>query len=214
MAIGFTVIKPSAENCWSSCTLIGYSKHVKVMTVCLDTKLNWMWSFNLDKIWWIYDIHSWSFVVNCMEIKWIVFTRQTLDLTEVRNWKSSLQSRDAGANKFVPWIKNMSVLEKLHVDLVTSIKFGKMQHCRRVECIWTFHQQKVGRFSGLNELGCGLGGHAYARALAPWAILSISGNDDTNNPHWTFKAWSMIVALISVCDSLISSPPCHSSGLN
>ena len=27
---------------------------------------------------------------------------------------------------------------------------------------------------------------AYARSLAPWAILSISGYDDTTSPHQTF----------------------------
>ena len=29
--------------------------------------------------------------------------------------------------------------------------------------------------------------NAYARSLAPWAILSISGYDDTTSPHQTFK---------------------------
>ena len=29
-------------------------------------------------------------------------------------------------------------------------------------------------------------GNAYARSLAPWAILSISGNDDTTSHHQTF----------------------------
>ena len=36
-------------------------------------------------------------------------------------------------------------------------------------------------------------GNAYARSLAPWAILSISGYDDRTSPRLTFKAWSMIV---------------------
>ena len=29
-------------------------------------------------------------------------------------------------------------------------------------------------------------GNAYARSLAPWPILSISGYDDTTSPHQTF----------------------------
>ena len=38
-------------------------------------------------------------------------------------------------------------------------------------------------------------GNAYARSLAPWAILSISGYDDTTSPHQTF--YGMIYA----CDT-------------
>ena len=32
--------------------------------------------------------------------------------------------------------------------------------------------------------------NAYARSLAPWAILSISGDDDTTSPHKTFEGVS------------------------
>ena len=58
MAIGFIVIKPSAEKGRSSSALISYFMHVKVMTVYLDTKLNWLHSFNLDKFWWIYKVYT------------------------------------------------------------------------------------------------------------------------------------------------------------
>ena len=56
--------------------------------------------------------------------------------------------------------------------------------------------------------------NAYARSLAPWAILSISDYDDTTSPHQTFKAWSMIVILILVYDILISSQSRHLSAPN
>ena len=35
--------------------------------------------------------------------------------------------------------------------------------------------------------GTAWGDTAYARSLAPWAILSISGYDDTTSPHYTFE---------------------------
>ena len=54
----------------------------------------------------------------------------------------------------------------------------------------------------------------HVRLLASWAVLSISANDNTNAPHAFFKAWSMIVALIPVYDTLISSQSPHSSASN
>ena len=45
-------------------------------------------------------------------------------------------------------------------------------------------------------------GSAFAKSLAPWTMLSISGNDNTNSPHRTF--WGMIydLAPIQVYDIL------------
>ena len=57
-------------------------------------------------------------------------------------------------------------------------------------------------------------GNGYARSLATWAILSISDYDYATCPHQTFKAWSMIVVLITVYDIVISSQSSHSSASN
>ena len=56
--------------------------------------------------------------------------------------------------------------------------------------------------------------NAYARSLAPWAILSISGYDDTTRPYKLFKAWSLIVKFIPVYDILISLQSRHLSAPN
>ena len=47
--------------------------------------------------------------------------------------------------------------------------------------------------SGRKQLRHDLVGNACARSLAPWAIRSISGNDDTARPHFyqTRSAWSV-----------------------
>ena len=85
-------------------------------------------------------------------------------------------------------------------------------------CIWTFHQLKLDALSGRKQLRHGLGEQCYGKSLAPWAILSISGYDDTASHLWhsiviteLFKAWSMILVLIPVYDILISSQSRHSS---
>ena len=71
-----------------------------------------------------------------------------------------------------------------------------------MECIATLHQLNVGRSVGPQAAQARPGWEMLinARALAPWAILSISGNDDMTSPQQT-----MIVMLIPVYDILISS---------
>ena len=77
----------------------------------------------------------------------------------------------------------MSVLEKLHVDLVTSIKC-----CTAVE--WNAFEHSINRksdaFGASRSSGEARAATAYERALVHWTILSISGNDNTKNPHGTF----------------------------
>ena len=57
-----------------------------------------------------------------------------------------------------------------------------------MECIWTVHELDVGRFVGPQAAQARpeWTDNAYARSLAPWAILSISGYGDTTSPHQTF----------------------------
>ena len=118
-------------------------------------------------------------------------------------------------NVFPGWKKNISMLEKTHVDLITNLNFVKMQHWRHMECIWTFHQQNIGRF---------VGPHA-AQAWPVWAMLmrgrSLLGQFTRYQAMMArpvlsklFKAWSTIVLLIPVYDILILSQSRHSSAPN
>ena len=56
-------------------------------------------------------------------------------------------------------------------------------------------------FRGASSSGTACMCNAYARSLAPWAILSISGYDDTTSPHQTF--YGMIYA----CDTQVITIP-------
>ena len=109
----------------------------------------------------------------------------------MRCWKSSRRSRDAGAIKFVPWIKKHQYLKKIACwfnykpklcqNAVFSLN-GMHLNIPPTEC------QTYCR--GLKDLSYGPGVHSLceiARSLC-------------------FKAWSMIVASIPVYDILISSP--------
>ena len=86
-----------------------------------------------------------------------------------------------------------------------------------MECIWTFHQQNVGRFVGPQA----------AQARLGWAMLmrgrSLLGQSSRYlammtrlvlSSHQPFKAWSMIIMPIPVHDILISSQSPHSSAPN
>ena len=71
------------------------------------------------------------------------------------------------------------MLEKeRHIELITNLKFVMSR-----------------AFNQTSSSGTACMGNAYARSLAPWAILSISGYDDTTSPHQTF--YGMIYA----CDT-------------
>ena len=164
--------------------------------------------------------------------------QQVLELTEVRNWQSSLRSRDAGAlihciMCFMDKKKNILMLEKKNphqFDYKPKLchnaalpSNGIHLNIASTNC-WTLCR-------AASSLGTVWVGNAYAKSFATWAILSISGYDDATcdllppppppPPHThththtqTFKAWSMIVVLITVYDILISSHPRHSSAPN
>ena len=113
-------------------------------------------------------------------------------------WISSLH------NAFLD--KTYQCLTKPYVDLITNLNFVKMQHYRWMDCTWTFHHQKVGRFVGPQA----------AQAWSGWAMLkrgrSLLGQSSRylammTRPILTklFKARSMIVILIPVYDILILS---------
>ena len=104
------------------------------------------------------------------------------------------------------------MLEKSHVNLITNLKFVKMQHCGWEEYIWTFHQQNVGH----------LVWPPGVQTRPGWAMLirdrSLLGQSSRYlammaRPVITelFKTGSIILALIPVYDILISSQFRHSA---
>ena len=154
-----------------------------------------------------------------MEIKRNVFMWQMLELIWVRNRKSILHSLDDGGLIHCilcfPDKKYQCLKNKTHVNLITNLNFVKMQHCRQMESIWTFHQQNVGRFVGPQA----------ARARPGWAMLmrgrSLLGQSSRylammTRPVLTklFKAWAMIVVLTLFYGILISSRTRHKSASN
>ena len=58
MAIGLTDTKPFVEKCGLWRTLLGKSRHAKVMAVVLDTKINLMDSFNVHIFWWVNKVYA------------------------------------------------------------------------------------------------------------------------------------------------------------
>ena len=111
--------------------------------------------------------------------------------------------------------KTYQCLQEKHVDLTISQNFVKMQQYRYMEYIWTFHQQNVVRFVGLQA----------AQGQPGWAMLmrgrSLLGHSSRYLAMMTwpvltklFKAWSMIVLLILVYDILIPSQSQRSSAPN
>ena len=61
-----------------------------------------------------------------------------------------------------------------------------MQHCRYIE--HSINRMSVALLD-LDELRHDLSGYFLnTRSIAPWAILSISDNDDTNSSHQTLQS--------------------------
>ena len=121
------------------------------------------------------------------------FMRQTLYLTLVRNRYSSLRSCDASANKFVAWIKTCQYLK---IEKITRRFNYKHKLCQNAAPPLNGLHLNIPStkcrtlFWASRSTGAAWAATVYERALAPWAIFSISGNDDTKNPHRTF--WCMI----------------------
>ena len=140
--------------------------------------------------------------------------RQMLELTSVRNWKSTLRSLDDGALIHC-------ILCYLDKDINDWKKIRKLNY-KRTLCQnaalplnGTFHQQNVGRFVGPQA----------AQTRPGWAMLmrgrSFLGQSSRylamiTRPVLTklFKACAMIVVLIPCYDSIMSSRTRHKSASN
>ena len=175
MAISLTVTKAFAEKCRSLCMLIAKCVHAKVMAAFLDTLINMMFFFNLHIFWWIYMVYV---------------AGQFLGIV----WKSSRRFLCSKCLNWHKWeIKNQVYARVMPVKKETRrinykpITFqnaalqlnGMHLNIPSTECLMPCR--------AASSSGTAWVGNAYAKSLAPWPILSISGYDDTTSPHQTFE---------------------------
>ena len=188
MAIGLTVTKPFAEKCRSLCTLIGKCVHAKVMAAFLGTQINMMHSFYLHIFWQIYMIdvaaqflwmvwksNRWLLCSNCLkwhkwEIKNQVCARvmplyliQWMMCLHINAWK-----KETRRINYKPKICQNAALQLngMHLNSPSTECWTPCRTASSSDTAWV--------------------DNAYARSFAPWPILSISGYNDTTNPHQIF----------------------------
>ena len=135
----------------------------------------------------LYGIHSWSIPVNRMEIKPIVFyaANAWTDISEKLKIKFTLvwcRCINSLHNVFTyqclkKETRRINYKPKICQNAALQLN-GMHLNSPSTEC-WTPCQ-------AASSSCMALVGNAYARSLAPWPILSISGCDDTTGPHQTF----------------------------